>query len=142
LFIDEADSLVADRKGAVRSWEVTQTNEFLVQLESAKCMVVCSTNFQGRLDIASNRRFHFHLQFGFLKKDGILKMAENFFPDFIEENWETITGMDAVTPGDFYAVYKRLQWLPKDELTAQRVMQELVKMISAKDPYGSRKIGF
>jgi len=142
LFIDEADSLIADRKGAVRSWEVTQTNEFLVQLESAKCMVVCSTNFQGHLDVASNRRFHFHLQFGFLKKDGILKMTKNFFPDFADENWDVLSGMDAVAPGDFYAVYKRLQWLPKEELTAQRVMHELVKMISAKEPYGSRKIGF
>jgi len=142
LFIDEADSLIADRKGAVRNWEVTQTNEFLVQLESAKCMVVCSTNFQGHLDIASNRRFHFHLQFGFLKKEGILKMAENFFPDFPGENWEKIAGMDAVAPGDFYAVYKRLQWLPKEELTVKRVIQELEGMIAAKEPYGSRKIGF
>ncbi|MCL2284725.1 MAG: ATP-binding protein [Fibromonadales bacterium] len=142
LFIDEADSLIADRKGAVRSWEVTQTNEFLVQLESAKCMVVCSTNFQGHLDIASNRRFHFHLHFGFLKREGILKMAENFFPDFFDENWEKIAEMDAVAPGDFYAVYKRLQWLPKDELTAKRVIQELEGMVAAKEPYGSRKIGF
>jgi len=142
LFIDEADSLIADRKGAVRSWEVTQTNEFLVQLESAKCMVVCSTNFQGHLDCASNRRFHFHLQFGFLKKEGILKMAENFFPDFSCETWESIAGMEAVAPGDFYAVYKRLQWLPKEELTAKRVIQELEGMVAAKEPYGSRKIGF
>jgi len=142
LFIDEADSLVADRKSAVRSWEVTQTNEFLVQLESAKCMVVCSTNFQGHLDTASNRRFHFHLQFGYLKADGIMKMAENFFPDLIGENWEALTRIDSMAPGDFYAVYKRLQWLPKEEQTVERVMQELVKTASAKDPHGGRKIGF
>jgi SpoVK/Ycf46/Vps4 family AAA+-type ATPase len=142
LFIDEADSLIADRKGAVRSWEVTQTNEFLVQLESAKCMVVCSTNFQGHLDAASNRRFHFHLQFGYLKTEGILKMAENFFPGFNDENWNTLAKMDALAPGDFYAVYKRLQWLPKEEVTAERIVQELENMVSAKEPYGSRRIGF
>jgi SpoVK/Ycf46/Vps4 family AAA+-type ATPase len=142
LFIDEADSLVADRKGAVRSWEVTQTNEFLVQLESAKCMVVCSTNFQGHLDAASNRRFHFHLKFGYLKAEGILKMAENFFPDFSGENWNILTRIDALAPGDFYAVYKRLQWLPDEELTVERIIQELEGMVSAKEPYGNRKIGF
>jgi AAA+ superfamily predicted ATPase len=142
LFIDEADSLIADRKGAVRSWEVTQTNEFLVQLESAKCMVVCSTNFQGHLDIASNRRFHFHLQFGFLKKEGIIKMTECFFPDLCNENWNSITGIDSLAPGDFYAAYKRLQWLPKEEITASRVIQELEGMVAAKEPYGTRKIGF
>jgi SpoVK/Ycf46/Vps4 family AAA+-type ATPase len=142
LFIDEADSLIADRKGAVRSWEVTQTNEFLVQLESAKCMVVCSTNFQGYLDAASNRRFHFHLQFGYLKKEGILKMAENFFPNLPDENWEVLTRIESLAPGDFYAVYKRLQWLPKEEQTAQRIIQELEKTVETKSPYGNRRIGF
>jgi len=142
LFIDEADSLIADRKGAVASWEVTRTNEFLVQLESAKCMVICSTNFQGHLDAASNRRFHFHLQFGFLKKEGILTMAKNFFPDLADEDWSYLTDVETLAPGDFYAVYKRLQWLPKEELTFQRVVGGLVDMANAKEAYGSRKLGF
>ena len=142
LFIDEADSLISDRKGAVRNWEVTQTNEFLVQLESAKCMVICSTNFQGHLDAASNRRFHFHLQFGFLKKEGILTMAKNFFPDLADEDWSYLTDVETLAPGDFYAVYKRLQWLPKEELTFQRVVGGLVDMANAKEAYGSRKLGF
>lgn len=34
LILDEADSFLGDRNGAVRSWEITQTNEFLTQLES------------------------------------------------------------------------------------------------------------
>jgi len=142
LFLDEADSLIADRKNAEKPWEVTQTNEFLVQLESAKCMVICSTNFQGRLDAASNRRFHFQLEFGFLKKEGILTMAKNFFPDLMDENWSALTKIETLTPGDFYAVYKRLQWLPKDELTLLRITQELESMVNAKDGYGGRKLGF
>jgi SpoVK/Ycf46/Vps4 family AAA+-type ATPase len=142
LFIDEADSLIADRKNAIRSWEVTQTNEFLVQLESAKCMVICSTNFEGHLDAASNRRFHFQLQFGFLKKDGILTMAKNFFPDLEHENWSSLASMETLAPGDFYAVYKRLQWLPKEELSLQRVAQELEGMANAKDAFGGRRLGF
>jgi len=48
LFIDEADSLISDRRSATRSWETTQVNEFLIQLENSKCLVVCSTNFQGK----------------------------------------------------------------------------------------------
>ena len=32
--IDEADSLLADRRGAVRSWEVTQVNEMLTWMET------------------------------------------------------------------------------------------------------------
>ena len=34
LAIDEADSLLADRRGAVRSWEVTQVNEMLTWMET------------------------------------------------------------------------------------------------------------
>jgi SpoVK/Ycf46/Vps4 family AAA+-type ATPase len=142
LFIDEADSLISDRRSAHHSWETTQVNEFLVQLENSKCLVVCSTNFQGKLDTASNRRFHFHLKFDYLKEDGILKMAQNFFPELEQENWKELRRLECLTPGDFYAVYKRLQWLPKEELSAGLVTKELSDVALAKEAYGNRRIGF
>jgi SpoVK/Ycf46/Vps4 family AAA+-type ATPase len=142
LFIDEADSLIYDRRSAVRSWENTQVNEFLVQLENCKCLVVCSTNFQGKLDAASNRRFHFHLKFDYLKRDGILKMAQNFFPELERENWDELCRLECLAPGDFYALYKRLQWLPKNELSAVLITKELSETAFAKEPYGNRRIGF
>jgi len=142
LFIDEADSLLYDRRNAVRSWETTQVNEFLVQLENSKCLVVCSTNFQGKLDAASNRRFHFHLRFDYLKKEGILKMARNFFPELEHENWDRLCREECLAPGDFYAVYKRLQWLPKNELNADLVIKELSEVANGKEAFGNRRIGF
>ncbi|MDR2581993.1 MAG: ATP-binding protein [Fibromonadaceae bacterium] len=142
LFIDEADSLISDRRNAVRSWETTQVNEFLIQLENSKCLVVCSTNFQGKLDAASNRRFHFHLKFDYLKEDGIRKMAQNFFPELGQENWNELCRLECLAPGDFYAVYKRLQWLPKNELTVDIIAKELSEIALAKEPYGNRRIGF
>jgi SpoVK/Ycf46/Vps4 family AAA+-type ATPase len=142
LFIDEADSLIGDRQNAVRSWEITQVNEFLIQLESCKCLVVCSTNFQGKLDIASNRRFHFHLKFDYLKKEGILKMARNFFPGFEQEDWSGLCNLDSLTPGDFYAVYKRLQWIPREELSAAGITKELREIVLAKECPGNRVVGF
>jgi len=142
LFIDEADSLIQDRRGAQRSWEVTQTNEFLVQLESAKCMVICSTNFQGHLDAASRRRFHFHLEFGYLKKDGIARMGMNFFPDFMESEWVSLDRCETLAPGDFFAVHKRLQWIPKEDITFERVKDELLRMADGKEAWGNRRIGF
>ncbi|MDR1830570.1 MAG: AAA family ATPase [Candidatus Fibromonas sp.] len=142
LFIDEADSLISDRRNANHSWETTQINEFLIQLENCKCLVVCSTNFQGKLDAASNRRFHFHLRFDYLKKDGILKMAQNFFPEFEQERWGELCNLECLAPGDFYAVHKRLQWLPKNELSVSLVTKELREVAFAKEPYGNRRIGF
>ena len=142
LFIDEADSLISDRRGASHSWETSQVNEFLVQLENSKCLVVCSTNFQGKLDSASNRRFHFHLKFDYLKREGVLKMAQNFFPEFEHESWAELCSLECLAPGDFYAVYKRLQWMPKNELSALQVTKELSEVAYAKEPYGNRRIGF
>ena len=37
LVFDEADSLLADRRGAQRNWEVTQVNEMLTWMESHPC---------------------------------------------------------------------------------------------------------
>jgi len=142
LFIDEADSLISDRRSANHSWETTQVNEFLIQLENSKCLVVCSTNFQGKLDTASNRRFHFHLKFDYLQKEGILKMAKNFFPDYEQENWTELCHLECLTPGDFYAVHKRLQWFPKQNLSVASITKELSDIALAKEPYGNRRIGF
>jgi SpoVK/Ycf46/Vps4 family AAA+-type ATPase len=142
LFIDEADSLVSDRRRTVQSWETTQVNEFLIQLENSKCLVLCSTNFQGKLDTASNRRFHFHLKFDWLKEAGILKMAKNFFPELENENWAELLRLECLAPGDFYAVHKKLQWLPKEELSAALIIKELSEAAMAKEAYGNRRIGF
>ncbi len=44
LMLDEADSFLRDRRGANRSWEVTQVNELLVQMEHFDGLFICSTN--------------------------------------------------------------------------------------------------
>jgi transitional endoplasmic reticulum ATPase len=63
LIIDEAESLFADRRDAVRSWEVTQVNEMLTWMESHPLPFVCTTNLMDRLDQASLRRFTLKLRF-------------------------------------------------------------------------------
>jgi transitional endoplasmic reticulum ATPase len=50
LLIDEADSLLADRWKAVRSWEVTQVNEMLTWMEDHPLPFICTTNLMDRLD--------------------------------------------------------------------------------------------
>ena len=44
LVLDEADSFLADRRDAQRSWEVSQVNEFLTQIEAFEGIFVCTTN--------------------------------------------------------------------------------------------------
>lgn len=142
LFIDEADSLVGDRRHAKQSWEVSLVNEFLVQLESSQTLVVCATNFQGHLDPASRRRFHFHLEFQWLKAEGIRQMFQIFFPQILEEIPASVLQMEMLTPGDFHAIYQRLRWLQSSDISMPRIVDELQEELSAKAPYGNRKIGF
>ena len=52
LIFDEADSLLSDRRGAHRSWEVAQINEMLTWMESHPLPFVCTTNDGERLDSA------------------------------------------------------------------------------------------
>ena len=63
LVIDEADSLLSDRREAARSWEVTQVNEMLTWMENHPLPFVCTTNLMDRLDQASLRRFTLKLRF-------------------------------------------------------------------------------
>ena len=44
LLLDEVDGLLQDRRQATRSWEVSQVNEFLVQMESFNGVMVATTN--------------------------------------------------------------------------------------------------
>lgn len=66
LLFDEADTWLRDRRDAQRSWELSQTNEFLAQLERCRSVVACTTNLRHHLDPASLRRFIFKIEFRFM----------------------------------------------------------------------------
>ncbi len=69
LFLDEADSFLQDRTSAHRSWEVTQVNELLKQMEQFEGLFICATNLMDRLDPAVIRRFDVKIQFDYLRPD-------------------------------------------------------------------------
>lgn len=66
LVFDEAESLLQDRTHARHGWEISQVNEMLTWMESHPLPFICTTNFAGRLDSATLRRFVFKLQFRLL----------------------------------------------------------------------------
>lgn len=63
LLIDEVDSLLRDRRQARHSWETTQVNELLQQMERFTGIFIAATNLMPQLDPAALRRFDFKLQF-------------------------------------------------------------------------------
>ncbi len=112
LMIDEADSLLQDRKGASRSWEVTQVNELLTQMENFQGVLICSTNLMHDLDQASLRRFDFKVFFDYLKQkqrwELFVKHLQGYGSDLsnIAREKIVIDRLHALTPGDF-AVARR-----------------------------------
>ena len=79
LVIDEADSLLSDRRGARCSWEVTQVNEMLTWMESHPYPFICTTNLMDQLDPASLRRFTLKLRFDPLRPAQAMLAFERFF---------------------------------------------------------------
>ncbi len=104
LVFDEADSLLRDRRGAVRSWEVSQVNEMLTWMESHPLPFACTTNLGESLDSASLRRFVFKVKLGYLSAE----QAEQAFRFFFElDPPAQLAGMRILTPGDFEVVRRK-----------------------------------
>ena len=139
LFLDEADSLIRDRSGASRSWEVTQVNEMLTQMENFKGIFIAATNFEGELDMASRRRFALKVKFGYLKPEGVEKMWQAFFPQV--EMPATARELRMLTPGDFNAAYGSLRFYDESDLTADAIINALKSEIAYKDGREVRRMG-
>ena len=127
LILDEADTFLQNRSNAVRAWEISQTNQLLVELENAKIPFVATTNLMDTLDEASLRRFTFKIKFDFMTNEQANKAMEYFFG--IKDANLNIKGL---TAGDFSTVKKKAEFLNITDLT------ELTKML--KDEVQIKKI--
>lgn len=120
LLLDEADSFLQDRRGAHHSWEVTQVNELLVQMENYEGLFICSTNLMDLLDNAVLRRFDIKMRFGFLRPE----QSRSLFQQTLEAKGcpvldgrgraalqRRLSSLDNLTPGDFASVLRQARVL-------------------------------
>ncbi|PTX43893.1 ATPase family protein associated with various cellular activities (AAA) [Gemmobacter caeni] len=136
LIFDEADSLLADRRSAERSWEVSQVNEMLTWMESHPLPFVCTTNFVEKLDPATQRRFTFRIRFDFLSEAQLpLAWAAHFTSPAPAGLWS----LDRLAAGDFANVARRMRALGEND--PQAILQELSREMEAKQG-SARPIGF
>jgi SpoVK/Ycf46/Vps4 family AAA+-type ATPase len=145
LFLDEIDGLVQSRERATRSWEVTQVNELLHQMENFKGVLVGATNFMDNLDPATLRRFTFKIEFDYLDGIGKRLFFERIFG--IIPNSAGSTRLDAIgklTPGDFRTVRQSLYYLD-DDIDDHVILEALERECEMKTNPGRdkrSKIGF
>lgn len=145
LLFDEADSFFADRNLAVRSWERTQVNEFLTQLEEFPGIVICTTNLRNIMDPAMLRRFHITVDFKALSRDGIKTLLNKFYNDydFDDDLVEKLSRYETVTPGDFSRLADTIKFMDSDELSAAYIIDQLCNIQKEKNGDEEHKrVGF
>ncbi len=147
LLLDEADSFLRERQSASQSWEVTQVNELLVQMEVFNGIFIASTNLMQHLDTASLRRFEFKIKFDFMKPQQAWALFEQVLIEQGNEinasamqHKDALIKFDQLTPGDFAAILRQSLSLARP-LTPQLLLDGLAKEIEAKPDY-RKSIGF
>lgn len=135
LIFDEADSFLNSRAEAKQSWQITQVNEMLTQMENSRYPFICTTNIIENLDEASMRRFVFKIKFDWLTTDQINAAFKKFFDldVSVPRNWK-------LSPGDFVSVKKRANILGTTDKT--EIYNLMKTEFELKKLDGSKSIGF
>jgi SpoVK/Ycf46/Vps4 family AAA+-type ATPase len=144
LLLDEADTFLRDRNGATRSWEVSEVNEMLTQMESFEGIFIASTNLMGSLDAAALRRFDMKVKFDYLKPEQawqlFLDTAAKLQLEVSEMDCAKLTKLVLLTPGDFANVVRQSR-LRKIEST-QELIDRLIAECQVKPEGMKQAIGF
>ena len=143
LFFDEVDGLLQDRSNASHSWEVTQVNELLQQMESFDGIMVAATNFSKNLDPATMRRFTFKLEFGYLDDEGKRSFFERMFKAKLTDGeLAELRQLRNLAPGDFRTVRQEQFYLGDAVTNMDRIEALKEECAVKKDGDGSAPIGF
>ena len=137
LVFDEADSLLADRKGAYRSWEISQVNEMLTWMENHPLPFACTTNYGDKLDSAVLRRFVFKVTLGYLTPDRAATAFQSYFG--LEPPHE-LAALQVLTPGDFAVVRRKAEVL--GQLDDAHALTTMLRAECDAKPERSTAIGF
>lgn len=149
LVIDEADTFLYSRDNALRSWEVSEVNEFLTNLEECRCFCICTTNRFKELDSAALRRFSYKVPFTWAKPSQILALYDSLLSPLCDseidsETEKELLSLKRLTTGDFHSVRVQFSSFFSDDRTAthEQILSALKREESLKARYIERDIGF
>ena len=141
LFLDEIDSFLQDRSRADKSWEVSQVNELLQQMEDFEGVMVGATNFADSLDRAVLRRFTYKLKLDYLTNEGKDIFFERYFKTpLTDDERKRLNNIANLTPGDFRTVRESLYYLSDRQTNAERL--KALEAESEAKGLSRAKIGF
>lgn len=141
LIFDEADSLLLDRKGANKSWEITQVNEFLAQLDSYKGIFIATTNFVKNFDMAAMRRFDWKVEFKAIESSKIYNAFCHFFPnvDFSKYK-DKLKTFKNITAGDIAVLTSKFKF--QEKILAENVIEQAEIEMKYKENHTQKSVGF
>lgn len=106
LVLDEADSVLADRRRAHRQWEITEVNEMLTWMERHPLPFACTTNMEALLDPATLRRFLFKVKLDHLTSAQAAAAFELYYDQPAPPEAAELANL---TPADFDVVRKQAE---------------------------------
>jgi SpoVK/Ycf46/Vps4 family AAA+-type ATPase len=147
LLLDEADSLLSDRRLSSHSWETSQVNELLSAMERFKGILICCTNFRRNLDRAALRRFAWKVEFKPLDPNRRVAVYDRYFgplagplPGLFHDR---LAAVPKLTFGDIRAIWTRMRHLSRDKVTHEAIVEALENEAKLRgDAPGKRTIGF
>jgi len=146
LFIDEADTFLGSRERAVRSWEISHINEFLVQMENFNGVLICCTNLLEIFDTASMRRFNWKVRFSPVKEEMRVPLYEKYF---VTENSPITAGqkrriknIKSLTPGHARSASRRIAYIDGEAVDHDTIIDELEKEASYMQIRKDKRVGF
>jgi len=148
LVIDEADSMLFARNRALRSWEISFTNEFLAQMEKFRGILICTTNRLDDLDHATIRRFNHKIEFHYLTPEGNLIFYQRFLEPLsgspIDQGGRAfLKNMTNLAPGDFKVIRDRFAFCGREEATHQLLLDALEEEARLKQVHlKEKRVGF
>lgn len=137
LLLDEADSLLRDRRVAQHSWEITQVNEMLTQMERHPYPFACTTNALDLLDAAAARRFLFSVRFEPMAPAQVAAAYQRAFgapaPAFVLK-------LEGLTPADFANLLRKAE--ASNERDVDTLARWLASEAAGRLDQRQRRIGF
>lgn len=143
LFFDEIDGLVQARENAHASWEISQVNELLQQMENFNGVMIAATNFCKNLDPAIMRRFTFKFEFDYLDDEGKKSFFERYFKTTLtEDELGELKTLRNLAPGDFRTVRQEMFYLNESQTNEDFIAALREECLLKLDGERSAKIGF
>ena len=152
LLLDEADTFFSSRADARQRWEVSQTNELLMQSEAADCIFMCTTNLIERIDAAAFRRFDVRIKFEQADPFAVVRLIARALqqlgaePLALEDLAARLGDLRGVSAGDVVAITRQFELLaraPTPEALAEALREDArLRGVRGGAGQGAGRIGF